>query len=71
MKQRPQYIPHVPRERDEELLQWIRWREKGFAMRRIAAIAGTNPGAIVNATNKVRNADRKESGEPQSLSRYW
>lgn len=66
-------IRHVPRSRDDELLSWVRQRAEGKPASAIAKAAGINSGMVVAATNTVRDADLKESGEdPDSVKGgYW
>jgi hypothetical protein len=66
-------IKPVSRERDNELIGWIRARARGQSAGSIAKAAGKNSGIIVGATNLVRDADIEESGEPEADVRgaYW
>lgn len=49
---------------DEELLTLLDWRSKGWSSREIARKFDLNAGYVRAATNRVRAADEKESGEP-------
>ncbi len=61
------------RARDEEVLEMLRLRNQGVATSKIAAMFGTEPAAVLNATNNVLIADLRESGEkPGKVSKhYW
>jgi hypothetical protein len=61
----------IPRAADERVLNWIRRRRAGESCADIARIVGVNRGAVVRDTNKVRDADIKESGETDIEKDYW
>lgn len=63
-------IHHVPREKDELVLSWVRRRAGGTSASRIANEEGINSGIVIIATNAVRNADVRESGEVVD-GHYW
>ncbi len=63
-------IQFVPRERDEELLEWIYLRVAGWRWIDIARIAGKRGGHIQMACEGVRRADREEGGEDVEGA-YW
>ena len=66
-------IKHVPRDRDEQLLDWLHWRSAGVPASGIARKVGKNSGIVIGATNTVRDADLAESGEDRGdvLTGYW
>ena len=63
-------IRHVPRENDELVLSWVRRRASGTSASRIAREVGINSGIVIIATNAVRDADMRESGEDVD-GHYW
>ena len=64
-------IRPISRERDEEILCWLRWRSDGVSTTRIGRHVGKAPALIVQATNRVRAADIDESGDPDVAGAYW
>lgn len=58
------------REQDERILQAIRLRCEGVEPRRIAAATGLSTDYARAATNRVKAADEKESGEEVAAG-YW
>lgn len=62
-------IFHVPRERDEMVLQWLELRRTGHTVAEIGDMDDENPGTVRAATNRVRDADLTESGESLNLVR--
>jgi hypothetical protein len=55
---------------DFHLLDWVRRRVNGERVKDIAAACGADPIYVSADTNRVRNADIKESGEDVSGA-YW
>lgn len=66
-------IRHVPRARDEEVLQWLDRRVRGESCAAIGAAFGVAERAVEAATRAVRAADLAESGEDAARVRrgYW
>lgn len=54
-------IRHVPRERDEEVLEWLRLQDEGLSSGKIARRYGRNSGAVITATAKVRAEMEKDA----------
>ncbi len=63
-------IRHIPRERDEELLEWIRRKIDGWTWGEIARAFGRSAVSVQNACFNVRKADAAESGEDVTGA-YW
>jgi len=67
--------PRTTRDRDEEVLHWLRLRTKGRTLVQIAKITGYASGwkDIANLTDRVRRDDLKMSGEPAETvcQAYW
>jgi hypothetical protein len=69
-------IRGAKRQRDEEILLWIKARAKGISPRKIGEIYGASQENIATATNKVMNADLKEAAfwgdKPKDIIKaYW
>lgn len=63
-------VRHVPRSRDEEVLEWLARRSGGESAHAIAKSAGKSAGLVIRATNAVRAADQKAS-EEDVTGGYW
>lgn len=59
------------RQQDELLLEWLRARTEGRTSGEIAEQYGTQSASIRIATNRIREADLAESGEPTASDYYW
>ena len=72
-RSREPHIVFVSRERDEEVLLWIRRRRSGMPVGEIALRSATGAGQVSMAVELVRKADLAESGEdPVAVARcYW
>lgn len=62
---------NLSRERDEELLDWLRWRAEGYSVRTIAHHSGASPGAVALATNNVLADDTAHSPNEKIKRYYW
>jgi hypothetical protein len=54
---------------DERILQWLRLRVRGFSPVQIGRHMGVNPGQVIMATKRIRDADIRESGEAEAAVR--
>lgn len=63
----------APQVSDATLLDWIRRRVAGETAQQIARRAGVTQERVRVVTNRVRDADLAESGEPERVVRaaYW
>lgn len=61
------------READERLLAWIHARCRGRSVSEVARRWATTAGTVRSMTRRVRDADVRESGEPERAVRegYW
>jgi len=46
-------IPSIDRARDEVILKWLRLRDKGWSLSRIAAVYGTTKSAVGITLNRI------------------
>lgn len=60
-----------PREKDNEVLSWMRQRFQGISAYQIAKEAGVNSGRVVNATNKAKAADQAHDPADYQPGKYW
>lgn len=57
--------------RDDELhLKWVRLRTRGYTSVQIAQRYGVRPERVRTVTNRIFNADSRQSGENIKAS-YW
>jgi len=70
MTLQPVRVVSIPRDRDEQLLDWIAWRVEGFTPSEIANHSNVGRGAVARATDLVRKSDAAESGESIEGA-YW
>lgn len=64
---------HVPRERDDAILRYLRARSKGLSTYEVGKMFGISPQNVRVTTNTIKAADLHESGEPreQVEAGYW
>lgn len=62
---------HVPRERDDAILQMLRLRTLGHSPSAIGERLGISAANVRITTNTIKAADLYESGEPDAAAGYW
>ena len=62
---------HVPRERDDAILQMLRLRTLGHSTRAIGDRLDISLENVRGTTNTIKAADLHESGEPDAAAGYW
>ena len=56
---------HIPRERDDTILRYLRARSKGFSTAEVGRMFGISAANARITTNVIKSADLHESGEPR------
>lgn len=64
-------IRHVPRERDDEVLDWIALRLSGVSANEIARRYGRKSAVVVQTINLVRDDDIAASPGENAERSYW
>lgn len=65
-------MPGLPdRADDERVLSWLRLRSQGHSSGEVALRYGATSERVRTATQRVRQADIEESGEPDVGRYYW
>ena len=64
---------HIPRERDDTILRYLRARSKGFSTAEVGRMFGISAANARITTNTIKSADIHESGElrDQVEAGYW
>lgn len=66
-------IKILGRHADERHLRWLAWRCEGYTARQIGDAEGYSQEHVRVATNRIKEADIYQSGEPHDIVKeaYW